>query len=121
MRVILILIVMMSSTQAFAWHTSTGKVKNINFYSATDVILVSLIHSTTGEPVEGADVTACTNKTTFAISQSIPAERRSQMLSALLMAKASGRSVSFSYSSAGGCVPYGTGSSVYRGIVRLII
>ena len=121
MRFLILVALTLVSGQALAWHTSGGQVKDINVYSGTDAVLVTLVNPTTGEMVNGADVTQCSNKTTFAISNTISPERRSQMLSLLLMAKASGRPVRLSYSTSGGCVAYGAGSSVYRGIVRIIM
>ncbi|MDO6528192.1 hypothetical protein Q4519_21230 [Motilimonas sp. 1_MG-2023] len=52
-----------------AWIDTKGTVKHIITYAHTNTVLVELSHA-------GADVTACSNKSTFAISNAIQAEVR---------------------------------------------
>lgn len=120
MRILFLMVILVCSSKAMAWHTTGGKVGNINVYASTDIVLVTLINAN-GNVDSGEDVAECSNKKTFAISHTLPAERRQQMLSVLLMAKASGRSVQFAYSKTWGCVAYGPNPNAYRGITRIIL
>ncbi|WP_233054398.1 hypothetical protein [Motilimonas cestriensis] len=79
-----------------AWIDTKGTVKHIITYAHTNTVLVELSHA-------GADVTACSNKSTFAISNAIQAEARSRMYALFLAAQASGREVVVSYNNTGGC------------------
>lgn len=105
------LLILCSTPSAAAWLSTSGTILNINFYAATDTVLVLLSSY-------GAD-TGCTNKTTFAIDGSLPTERRQQMVSALLSAEASGSTVNVYYEDSGGCVAWNTDSNAYRSIKRL--
>ncbi|MDZ7923413.1 MAG: hypothetical protein U5M23_05000 [Marinagarivorans sp.] len=120
MKYLLAIFSILISANALAWHTVGGKIDHISVYSATDIVIVTFVNSA-GAAITGPEVEACTNKSEFAISTSIPAERRQQMLSILMMAKATGASVTISYDTASGCVPYGSSASAYRGIVRVIL
>lgn len=102
-----------SSNAYSEWENTSGTVISMNNYASTDTVLVKL-----SSP--GVAVTECSNKDYFAIDGSLPENRRSQMYSALLAAKASGNSVTVAYENTGGCVPYGNNSSAYRGIRRII-
>nr|BDD45206.1 hypothetical protein 12 [Saccharospirillaceae bacterium] len=97
---------------AFGWNTATGTVETINFYSTTSTVLVEL-------STDGTAVSECNNNTLFAVDGTQPEARRNQMVSALLAAKASGNTVSISYSTSGGCVAYGSNTNAFRGIKRL--
>lgn len=100
-----------SSVYAY-WIDASGKVASIIHYAHTDTILVKL-------DVPGAEVLDCSSKTDFAISKSIPEERRSKMYSFLLAAKMSGTPVTLSFSHSGSCEPWDSNPSVYRMITRL--
>lgn|GEM_PF-2454857 len=119
MKFFIFFIALFLSSHTLAWHTASGKINAINVYSETSTVLVTLVNN--GVQVNGPAVPDCTSTTTFAIDGSMPSDRRSQMVSILLMAKAAGKTVRFSYSTGGGCVPYGNGRSVYRGIKRIIL
>jgi hypothetical protein len=94
------------------WVDASGKVTSIVTYAHTDTILVKL-------EVSGTEVAECSNKSEFAISKSVPDERRSKMYALLLAAKMSGTPVTVSYSHSGSCEPWDSNSSVYRMITRL--
>ena len=94
------------------WIGVTGKVTTILLYDSTDSILVIM-------DSPGTAVAECSNTQTFAINGSLPADRRNQMLSALMMAKASGQSVTIMFNDVGGCVSWGSTSNVYRKIERV--
>ena len=95
-----------------AWLNTTGMITNLTTYSHTETILVALSNV-------GSDISACSDKTTFAISKSISPEARARMYSMLLAAQASGRPVVVSYSDTGGCEPWDASQNVFRQIVRL--
>jgi hypothetical protein len=95
-----------------SWLDVSGKVTNIITYAHTETILVNL-------DVSGANVVECSNSRTFAISSTISAEGRSRMYAMLLSAQATGRSITVSYNSAGGCEAWGATPNTYRRIVRL--
>jgi hypothetical protein len=95
-----------------AWIGVTAKVETILLYDSSDSILVIL-------DSPGAAVAECSNNQTFAINGTLPADRRNQMLSALMMAKASGQSVTIMFNDVGGCVSWGASSNVYRKIERV--
>lgn len=94
------------------WVDVSGKVSSIITYAHTDTILVKLDAS-------GSDVSECSNRTDFALSKSIPEERRAKMYSFLLAAKISGTPVTVSFNHSGSCEPWDANSSVYRIIARL--
>lgn len=94
------------------WVDASGKVTSIITYAHTDTILVKL-------EVAGTEVPECDNKSDFAISKSVPEERRSKMYALLLAAKMSGTPVTVSFSHSGNCEPWDSNSSVYRMITRL--
>jgi hypothetical protein len=94
------------------WVDASGKVASIITYAHTDTILVKL-------EVAGTEVPECSNKSEFAISKSIPEERRSKMYALLLASKMSGTPVTVSFSHSGSCEPWDSKSSVYRTITRL--
>lgn len=94
------------------WIDASGKVTSIITYAHTDTILIKL-------EVAGTEVPECGNKSDFAISKSVPEERRSKMYALLLAAKMSGTPVTVSFSHSGNCEPWDSNSSVYRMITRL--
>ena len=99
--------------KAFAvWINATGKIEKLHVYQHTGVILVTL-------DTDGADVTDCSNKRTFAISSSVTHERRQIMLSVLMSAEARGKPVTLAYNDVGGCEPWDANASVYRKITRI--
>lgn len=109
----LFLFALLLSSPAFAWHTTSGTVKNIYAYANTDTVLVEL-------STHGAAVPECSNTKMFAINGAHPESRRNQMLTLLLTAKATGTRLSVAYNTSGGCVPYGGNNSAYREILRII-
>lgn len=101
------------SNDAFAyWMDAKGKVTSIITYAHTDTILVKL-------DVSGTEVPECSNKSDFAISKSIPEDRRAKMYALLLAAKMSGTPVTVSFNHSGECEPWDSKTSVYRTIKRL--
>jgi len=112
MKYILLIAVLMPLQAFAAWLNTTGKIDSINVYHNRDVILVSLDNN-------GADITECSNKTTFAISSSVTHERRQIMLSILMSAEARGKPVTLAYNDVGGCEPWDANASVYRKITRI--
>jgi hypothetical protein len=108
-----VLLIMASKSVLAGWNNTSGTVSSINNYAHTDTVLIKL--SSLGEDVE-----ACGNKDTFAIDGALPESRRNQIYSALLAAKASGKSVTLAYDDTGNCIAYGSNPSAYRGIVRII-
>ncbi|MDP2572707.1 hypothetical protein Q8W40_10980 [Vibrio penaeicida] len=95
------------------WLSTSGTITSLTTYGHTNTVLVSLTD-------QGANITECSNKTTFAISSSLDPEARSRMYSMLLAARASGKAVTISYSDVGGCEPWDRNLNVYRRITRLI-
>jgi hypothetical protein len=112
MKNLLLLLLLVTVNANAAWIGVTGKVTTILLYDSTDSILVVLDSS-------GAAVAECSNNQTFAINGALPADRRNQMLSALMTAKASGQSVTIMFNDVGGCVSWGASSNVYRKIERV--
>jgi len=96
-----------------AWISVTSTIQTIKIYSTTDTILVTLDHP-------GTVVSECSNTLSFAIDGTLPVDRRKQMLSALLMTKAAGNSITLTYSDSGNCVPWDADVNAYRGLVRII-
>ena len=94
------------------WIDATGKVRTIMVYAHTDTVLLTLDNSS-------APVSACSNSHTFAIDGALPPERRKQMLSVLLTAKATGNTLTLKYNDVDGCVNWGASPNVYRGVVRI--
>ena len=112
MKNLLLLLLLVTVNANAAWIGVTGKVTTILLYDSTDSILVVL-------DSPGTVVAECSNNQTFAINGTLPADRRNQMLSALMMAKASGQSVTIMFNDVGGCVSRGASSNVYRKIERV--
>ncbi len=94
------------------WINVTGRVDMVSLYTTTDTIVVRLSES-------GSQVAACSNTTEFAIDGAIPENRRQQLLSVLLTAKASDSEVTIAYNDTGGCVAWGADPNVYRGALRV--
>lgn len=95
------------------WLNTSGKVVNMNFYFKTDTVLVKL-----DKPGVSND---CSSLEYFAIDGGMPAERRQQMISALLSAKAMGQPVTIAYNEVDDCVAYDANPKAYRRIVRVIL
>lgn len=96
------------------WHNTTGKITHINFYAHTNTVLLRLDSS-------GHDVAECTNKDYFAVNSTMAENRRNQMISALLAAKAMGKTITIAYNQTGSCAAYGSNTSAYRSILRVIM
>ena len=113
MKKFLIFLVFSLPASAFAgWLDVTSKVDRLVTYAHNNTVLVYLSKT-------GSDVTACSNKTGFAISKTIEPEARARMYSMLLAAQASDRDVTVTYNDTGNCEPWDAGETVFRKIVRL--
>lgn len=112
-RLLLGLLFLTAAINAHAiWVDASGKVSTISVYAHTDTVLITLDSSS-------ASVDACSNNHAFAIDGGLPPERRKQMLSILLTAKATGDTLTLKYNDVDGCVDWGASPNVYRGIVRI--
>ena len=92
-----IFLLLLFSTSAFADYNAnmTGVVTHVLTYTGSDQIYFRLDNQPSSHP-------AC-NTDYFAIDSSIPAERRQQVLSRLLMAYATGKPINIGYDSEAGC------------------
>lgn len=103
----------MVSPQAYsAWVEASGTVEEIALYDHTDTVLVTL--SSHGMPVA-----ECSNTVRFALSKHSNTERRNRFMSVLLMAQASGQSVTIAYNESGSCEPWDANPAVFRIVKRL--
>lgn len=112
---IFILIAVCLSSNVFSseyWIDTTGKVLSIATYATKETILVYLDNN-------GQDVTECSDKQAFAISNTLSSEGRARMYSMLLAAKTAGTPITVSYTNVGSCEAWGSNNSVYRRIMRL--
>jgi len=114
MRIILLTLVLstFASSAKAAWIYTTGKITSVQAYIKTDTVLVKL-------DVSGTPVPECSNTRTFAIDGDVVADRRKQMLSLLLAAKATEQSVSIAYNDSNGCVAWDSRQNVFRSITRV--
>lgn len=110
--IVLLLIAVIPSNAHAVWLGATGKVKTIMIYGTTDTVLVEL-------DSPGVPVAECSNNTVFVINGADPADRRKQMLSALLATKATGEILTLKYLDVGGCVAWGSDPNAYRGLIRI--
>jgi len=109
---ITLVLLCMSTFSNAAWINVSGKITNLSTYANTETILVTLDN-------HGRNIEECSNKTTFAISNSISAEARARMYANLLAAKTAKNTVTIAYSEVGSCEPWDSNPSGYRKILRL--
>lgn len=98
-----------------AWFNYSGKVDKISVYGERDTVLVKLVPHPNLEGLPAG----CTGDF-FALSASWPVERRQQMLSVLLSAQASGRTVTIAYDDAAACASFSANVN-FPAIVRVIL
>ena len=94
-----------------AWTNTSGKVTLVSTYTTTEHILFTLDNNNITVPEN------CTTST-FAIEPHISADKRSQLLSVLLAAQASGKTVNIAYDDTL-CTPWTSGSTQYLKVYRI--
>ena len=86
------------------WVNYEGKIQYISTYTQTDHIIFFM---------EGSvPYSHCTIANTFAISPTVALDRRQQMLSVLMTAQATNRTVTIAFDDTG-CVPWTSGTATY--------
>ncbi|WP_157608258.1 hypothetical protein [Teredinibacter turnerae] len=113
MKYIVGLLLCALSVSAYCWETTSGKITDISLYAGKDIVLVRLDNP----GISNAD---CTDTSSFAVSGDITEARRSTIVSALFMAKATGQNISIAYYKSGSCATYKEGST-FRTIQRLML
>ena len=106
-------LLLISTVAHAAWITSSGHVLQVFVYPNTDSVLFKL--DTTGT------ATGCADATLFAVDGAVTADRRKQLVAALMSAQARDATVSVAYADSGGCIGWDASSNVYRAVTRIII
>ncbi|WP_054113298.1 hypothetical protein [Marinagarivorans algicola] len=111
-KLLLLPLLFLTSMANAAWLDTQGKVTRLITYAGHDTIPVTL-------DTAGTDVSECSNKADFVISQSISPEGRARMYAYLLAAKTTGSLVTLSYNHQNSCEPWDANPAAYRKIMRL--
>jgi len=102
---------LVSTAANSAWLTVTGEIDSISVYGHRDTVVFRLTND--GKP------TTCSNTRSFAISDQISAERRSQLLSFLMANDLAKRKITVSYLDNGNCEAWDSNEDAIRRVTRI--